>query len=208
MNDLAPIDATPGQIERANKVLETLTTWLDAIPTSGDDGLLAILEQIVATEDPDRLDAAWNSVGFGEWLGYAIKLSNPRKVKSKLAGGLPYFLVVDGMIHKTGEQVTLTTSATAIMAQVLVANARGYLPMDFVPLEKEEPTENGFYPQHLRVWKDHMPIAPDPAVQLRRGAARPQIGPETTARLRENIAAKRAAAAPKASYDLPETPEF
>lgn len=208
MNDLVPVDATPGQIERANKLLETLNTWLDAVPTSGEDGLLAILELIVATEDPDRLDAAWNSSGFGDWLGYAMTVSNPRKAKSKLAGGLGWFLIVDAVVKSTGEQVTLTTSATAIMAQILVAGAKGYLPMDFVPLEKEEPTENGFYPQHLRVWKQHMPIAPDPAGALRARAARPQIGPEATARIRETIAAKRAAAAPKPGFDLPETPEF
>ena len=208
MNDLVPVDATPGQIERANKVLAQLNTWLDAIPTSGEDGLLAILELIVDTEDPDRLDAAWNSQGFGEWLGYAMRISNPRKAKSKLAGGLGWFLIVDAVIRTTGEAVTLTTSATAIMGQILVAGAKGFLPMDFVPLEKEEPTENGFYPQHLKVWKDHMPAAPDPAATLRRAGNRPQVGPDATARIRETIAAKRAAAAPKPGFDLPETPEF
>ena len=208
MNDLVPADATPGQIERANKVLATLNTWLDAIPTSGEDGLLAILELIVDTEDPDRLDAAWNTSGFGDWLGYAMTISNPRKAKSKLAGGLGFFLIVDALIKTTGEQVTLTTSATAIMGQILVANARGYLPMDFVPLEKEEPTENGFYPQHLKVWKDHMPAAPEPAQQLRRAGNRPQVGPEATARIRETIAAKRAAAAPKPGFDVPDEPQF
>lgn len=208
MNDLVPADATEGQIERANKLVEQLNTWLEAIPTSGEDGLLAILELIVETEDPNRLDAAWNSAGFGDWLGYALTISNPRKAKSKLAGGLGWFLIVDAVVKATGEQVTLTTSATAIMGQILVAAARGWLPMDFTPLEKEEPTENGFYPQHLKVWKQHMPIAPDPAGALRARAARPQVGPEATARIRERIAATRAAAAPAPGSDLPETPEF
>lgn len=208
MNDLVPADATPGQIERANAVLAQLNTWLDLVPTSGEDGLLAILEQIVATEDPGMIDAAWNSAGFGDWLGYAMTISNPRKAASKIAGGLGWFLIVDAIIKTTGEQVTLTTSSVAIMAQILLAAAKGFLPMDFVPLEKEEPTENGFYPQHLKVWKDHMPAAPEVQAQLRRAARGPQVGPEATARIRERIKTQRTEPKVSAGFDVPENPEF
>jgi hypothetical protein len=208
VNDLVPADATPGQIERANAVLAKLNEWLGDIPTSGEDGLLAILEQIVAADDPEAIDAAWNTAGFGEWLGYALRISNPRKAASKLAGGLGWFLIVDAVVHSTGEKITLTTSSTAIMAQILLAEAKGFLPMDFTPLEKEEPTENGFYPQHLKVWKNHMPVAPEPTAQMRRQAQRAQVGPEATARIRENIKASRQQPAPAPSFDVPETPEF
>lgn len=208
MSILVPVNPTEAQIERENKVLATLTTWLEAVPTSGEDGLLAILEQIIAVEDPNMLDAAWNTAGFGDWLGWALTLSNPRKAASKLAGGLPWFLIVDAVVKDTRQRLTLTTSATAIMAQILLANAKGFLPMDFVPLEKDEPTENGFYPQHLKVWKSYMPTAPDPTSPKHRISQAAQMGPEATARIRERIKANREPVPAPAAFDVPETPEF
>lgn len=208
MNDLLPANPTPAQVQRMEAVVAQLNIWLEDIPTSGEDGLLAILETIVATEDPGQLDAAWNTAGFGDWLGYALKISNPRKAKSKLAGGLGWFLIVDAIVHATGEQVTLTTSATAIMGQILVASGKGMLPMDFVPLEKEEPTENGFYPQHLKVWKNHMPIAPEPTAQMARISRQRVLTPEAATRIREKQAAAKAAPAPAPAFDVPATPEF
>lgn len=205
MSVLVPANPTDAQIERENKVLAQLNIWLEAIPTSGEDGLLAILEQIVATEDPDLLDAAWNTAGFGDWLGYALRIDNPRKAASKLAGGLGWFLIVDAVVHATGEKLTLTTSSVAIMAQILVAAGRGMLPKDFVPLEKEEPTENGFYPQHLKVWKNHMPVAPEPAAQMRRGAIRASAGTSREERFAEQI--KRDVAADKAKTTAGATEE-
>ena len=208
MNDLLPANPTPGQIERADAVISQLNTWLEAIPTSGEDGLLAILELIVAVEDPMQLDAAWNTAGFGDWLGYALKLSNPRKAKSKLAGGFGWFLIVDAIVHATGEQLTLTTSATAIMGQILLASAKGYLPMDFVPLEKEEPTENGFYPQHLKVWRNHMPIAPEPQAQMSRISRQRVLTPDAATAIRDKQRAAKTAPAAPAAFDVPAEPEF
>lgn len=208
MNDLLPANATPAQVARAEAVVAQLNIWLEAIPTSGEDGLLAILEQIVAVEDPGQLDAAWNTAGFGEWLGYALKISNPRKAKSKLAGGLGWFLIVDAIVHATGEQITLTTSATAIMGQILVASAKNMLPMDFTPLEKEEPTENGFYPQHLKVWKNHMPVAPEPTAQMARINRQRVLTPDQATAIRERKAAAKAAPAPAPQFDVPAEPEF
>ncbi|HEX3513849.1 MAG TPA: hypothetical protein VHT26_07610 [Trebonia sp.] len=207
-NELVPVNATPAQLERANKLIEQINEWFEQIPDGGEDGMLSILEQIVAAERPEDLDKPWESSGFEQYLGYALRISNPRKLDSQFQTDLEKFLIVDAVVHSTGEQVVLSTSSVSEMGQILVAHAKGYLPMDFVPTMADKPTANGFYPRHLRVWKNHMPTAPDPAAQLRAAGQRVAVGPEATARIRERIAAKREEPKPAATFDVPETPEF
>jgi hypothetical protein len=208
VNDLIPANATPAQTERANAMAAQIETWLEKVPTSGGDGILGILEQIAAAENPDQLDRAWNSAGFGQWIGYALEISNPRKLESDYKGGISFYLIVDAIVKATGEFVTLTTGSYAIMAQILVAHNRNWLPLTFVPEQADEPTENGFYPQHLRTWKDHMPIAPDPGKQLRVAAQRTKSVGELNAELKaKRLAAVKPAAEP-AGFNVPENPEF
>lgn len=207
-NELVPVGATPAQLERANKLIAQINEWFEQIPDGGEDGMLSILEQIVAAERPEDLDKPWESSGFEQYIGYALRIDNPRKLDSQFQTDLEKFLIVDAVVKVTGEQVVLSTSSVSEMGQILVAHAKGYLPMDFVPTIADKPTANGFYPRHLRVWKDHMPIAPDPAAQLRQAAARPQIGPEATARIREKVKAAREQTTPAAQWAGPETPGF
>ena len=208
MNDLLPAEATPGQIERANKIIEFLNAAIDRIPEAGGDGILGILESIISADTPEGLDKAWDTAGFGQLLGYRIEVSNPRKMKSDFAGTIPFYLICDVLVKATGEAKTATTGSYAIMAQVLTAETKGLLPLDFVPHEAEEPTENGFYPQHLKVWRPGMPDQPAPQ-QSRRERGRMSNG-ESIAQTSARIKAERlqaAAPAPK-TFDVPETPEF
>lgn len=170
MNDLVPVNATQAQIERANKIVEYLAVCLENIPAGGGDGILGILESIIAAEVPEHLDRAWESAGFGQLIGYRITVDNPRKLESDFAGTLGVYLICDVTVHATGEIKTASTGSYAIMSQILVAHAKGMLPLDFVPHEAEEPTENGFYPQHLKVWRPGM--ADQPEARQPRSAAR------------------------------------
>lgn len=206
MNDLLPVDPTEQQIARANAIIVKMNEWIDQVPEAGGDGILGILEQIVAADTPEKLDAAWNSVGFGQLLGYAVRVTGIRKLKSDFKGSIPFFLLADVIVRSTGEARTATTGSYAIMAQLLNANANGMLPLDFVPHEAEEPTENGFYPQHLKVWNPAMPTEPQPS-QPRRAAGVRQDGTtlaDTTARIRaERLQAAKPAQTVPVTDDTP-----
>lgn len=192
MNDLVPVNATPAQIERANAMMAKITEWFEQVPDGGGDGVLGILELIASAENPEDLDRAWNSAGFGQYLGYALRITNLRKLESDFEGGVSHYLIADAVVHETGEAVTCTTGSYAIMAQLLYANTKGWLPMDFVPHQAEEPTEKGFYPQHLKVWKSYMPTAPDPTRVIAR--ARAQQPTRTPAEMTAELRAKRLSA--------------
>jgi hypothetical protein len=208
VNDLIPATADKAEIARADKVLAKINELFQKVPEPTGDGLLNILEQILEVENAEELDKPWNSSGFEEYLGYAVRISNPRRRESKIKGGLSHYLIVDGVIKASGEFKTLITSSVAIVGQILVANGRGMLPMDFVPLEKETPTENGYYPQHLKVWHPHMPLTPEPGRQRRQAPTMGSGDGAAAARMKERIREQRAAAEPKAGFDVPETPEF
>jgi hypothetical protein len=208
VNDLLPANPTPGQLERANAIIEYLNAAIDKIPTGGEDGILGILESIITATDPTQLDRAWDSCGFGQMIGYRLTVSNPRKLKSDFANTIPFYLVCDVMVKATGELKTATTGSYAIMSQILTASDKNMLPMDFVPYEAEEPTENGFYPQHLKVWRPGMPDEPAPRAprsERRAPAASPRTAEQKFAdRIKADVAADKA----KKGFDVPETPEF
>jgi hypothetical protein len=208
VNDLIPATADAAEIARADALLAKIQELFEKVPEPTGDGLLNILEQILAVENADELDKPWNSSGFEEYLDYAIRISNPRRRESKIKGGLTHYLIVDAVIKASGEAKTLITSSVAIVGQILVANGRGMLPMDFVPMEKETPTENGYYPQHLKVWHPHMPLTPELGRQRHQAPTMGTGDGQAAKAMRERIAAKRAAAEPKAGFDVPETPEF
>lgn len=208
MNDLLPANPTDAQIERANAIIAVMNTYIDAVPEAGGDGILSILEQITGAENPEQLDQAWDTIGFGGLLGYRIKVTNLRKLKSDFKSTIPFYLIADVIIVATGEAKTATTGSYAIMAQLLTANAKNMLPMDFVPHEATEPTENGFYPQHLKVYRAGMPDQPAPAAATGRGRIPASRGRSREERFAEQIKADVAAQQSGKSFDVPENPEF
>jgi hypothetical protein len=208
VNDLIPATADKAEIARADALLVKINELFQKVPEPQGDGLLNILEQILAVENAEELDRPWNSSGFEDYLGYAVRISNPRRRESKIKGGLSHYLIVDAVIKASGEAKTLITSSVAIVGQILVANGHGMLPMDFVPMEKETPTENGYYPQHLKVWHPHMPLVPEGGPRRRQEPAWGTGDGQTAKAMRERIQAQREASAPKPGFDLPDTPEF
>lgn len=208
MNDLLPANPTDKQVERANAIIEYLNGAIDKLPTGGEDGILGILESIIGATDPTQLDRAWDSAGFGQMIGYRITVSNPRKLKSDFANTIPFYLLCDVVIKATGEIKTATTGSYAIMSQIIVAADKGMLPLDFVPFEAEEPTENGFYPQHLKVWRPGMPDEPAPRAPRAERRAPASGGRTAEQRFADRIKADVAADKAKATFDVPETPEF
>jgi hypothetical protein len=137
-----------------------------------------------------------------------MDIDNVRKHPSDFPGGPGWFLIADAVIVATGEITTVMTGSTTNMAQLLVARNLGLLPLRCVPRVAEKPTENGFYPQHLQVYRNGMALSP--------AAERPRTDKpghrdgrpiaESTARVK----AQRLAAAPEPApaFDVPETPGF
>lgn len=208
MTEIVPADRSAELAQREAAINAQLTVWFEAIPNAGEDGGLGILEQILAATSLEDLDRPWASGGLGEWTGWCVEVRSLRKMESDFPGGSGWFMLIDAVVVETGEAITLSTGSSNVMAQLLVANHLGVLPARFVPRVAEEPTANGFYPQHLQVYKPSLPLAPGASEQLRAAAKRTEAPGEAAKRARARMEEQRAAKAEPKSFDVPDEPGF
>ena len=136
-------ELSPNLLAKYNEMAAT-------IPSSEDTtGLASILSQLADSGSAEALDAPWTSEGGKQYLNHPLQVTGLRRVPSDYPGGLPFFLVVTAVDESTASLVTFTTGAVAVVAQLVVAHARGWLPLSCKLVERERPTADGYYPQHL-----------------------------------------------------------
>lgn len=147
--EVIPADAGPAILPAA--LVETYAALLDSVPDAGGDGMAGILEAIAEAGDLDDLDAPWRSGGLGAYVGTPLTLTGLRKMPSDYAGGLPWFLVVEGAVTATGEKITVTTGAVSVVAQLVKAWQLGRFPLRVIPRQSARPNAAGNFPQHLEI---------------------------------------------------------
>jgi hypothetical protein len=140
-------------VEKRQAIIARLQTMLDQVPGSDGDGLVIILEQLLAAESPEDLDRPWNTKGMSDYLDRPILITGVKKVPSQFRDNTGFFLVADGVDTATGEEMSFTTSALAVMVQLITCHCNGWLPRIFIPEQATEPTEDGYYPQHLKIYR-------------------------------------------------------
>lgn len=151
--------ATEGRGALSEAMIERYSKMAETIPMGGDGtGLESILAQLERADSPEMLASPWESVGGKAVLGHHLEVTTLKRLPSTYAGGLPFFLVVTAVDHTTGELVTFTTGAVSVAAQLVVAHAKGWVPLHCTLVESERETALGYKPQHLRVLADNQPL--------------------------------------------------
>ncbi len=120
------------------------------IPSETGDGAERILAQILAAPSWENLSDPWESSNAAALAGKTLLIRSCLRRPSDFKDGLGVFLVVDSLNTETGEQVVWTTSAVAIVAQLVRAYALGDLPAYAHIVVAERPTERGYHPHHLK----------------------------------------------------------
>ena len=147
----AVVPAAPTAAARMDAVVEVYEGIFASIPEAGDEGATAILEQILRADAPDALDAPWRSTGLEPFVDQRLIVRGIRKAASEFAGGLPWFLILDCVDPATGETISTTTGAVAVVAQLVRAFGMGWLPLEVVVRRASRPSKSGYYPMHLEV---------------------------------------------------------
>jgi hypothetical protein len=140
-----PASAIPFTIEKMREI-EGLFA---AVPDAGDEGLASIVDAILSAEDLAELDDPWQSDSLGKRAGHVLRIDRIRKAPSSFAGGLPYFLIIQGVDETTGEIFAATTSSVVTVLQLAKALTLAELPIRVRPVISERPTRSGYYPQRL-----------------------------------------------------------
>lgn len=154
--------AVPAEAETEQysaEVIEHVRRLIADIP--GDDGTGAerIITQLLAAKTFDDLNEPWESTSGKKLAGMRLRIRGLSQRPSTFEGPVGIFLVVDAADVKTGEQMTFTSSAMAVIVQLAVARDLGMLPMIAEVVVAERPTARGFYPYHLKVLAVERPAA-------------------------------------------------
>jgi len=142
-----------GEVATPDSINVYLTAILERLPMQDEGDVTGILAQIINAEGVEDLDSPWQSAGMGRYSGYALEIRAIKRLESDFPGGLGWYLLCEGVILETGEYKAFSTSATAIMAQLLIAWDRGFFPYKVYVRIATKPTKKGFYPMHLETYR-------------------------------------------------------
>lgn len=147
-NDNLPAERVGTIMTRLESLQLTIQPLLDDVPDSNadDDAYIRIMEQLAGAETLADLQAPWDSNGLAKYIDQSLWVNDIRKSPSDKPGGFSHFLLLDCKT-RDGELVTLTTSAGAVVVQLLKARALGQIPVLVIPRAKK--TKRGFEAQHL-----------------------------------------------------------
>lgn len=171
---------TTGEIATPDSINEYLSRIVEKLPDQDEGDAYGILAQIINSDGLEDLDSPWQSAGMKQYDGYAVEIRSIKKMPSDIPGGLDWYLLCEGVVLETGEYKAFSTSASAVLAQLLVAWDRGYFPYRCYIRIAKKPTKKGFYPMHLETYRDGplVDLGQDPMggvhrIPASRGAARP-----------------------------------
>ena len=120
------------------------------VPSEDGSGMERIIEQLLSAESWEELSEPWESTDAQKLRGKRLRIDGIMRRPSQFQGGLGIFLVVHSTDVGTGERIVWTTSAQAVIAQLVRAYAQGWLPCLAEMVIADRPTERGFYPHHLK----------------------------------------------------------
>lgn len=187
-------------VEREVAVNAAVEKLLLEIPYDPDAGMVNILEQILSATTLDELDQPWAINGLGQFVDQVVQIEEITRMPSDYRDGYAWYVVARGVVMETGEALSFSTSSKSIITQLLLARRMGLLPARFIVRVADEPTENGYYPQHLEVLREYHTARRQPKAVAAAGAT-PRVNQQqradmqaVNARLREKRDAAAAAA--------------
>lgn len=141
------------------RILEKFGEMAIAIPSEVGGGTERILEQILSATTWDELDQPWETTPIDDILGKRLRIIEVTRRPSTFGGGLGIFLVVKLRDWATKKEYVKTTGSVSVVGQIAAAYFKGWMPIEVEWCRADRPTEQGYYPQHLKVTNS---FAPDP----------------------------------------------
>ena len=152
MTDVAKRDTTEtGQPELSPELVAKYAKMATLIPEDDGSATERILEQILAAETLDQLDAPWDVTKARDLAGQLLRIDALKRQPSSFEGGLRIFLVVFYTNTRNGEQNVFSTSSLSVVAQLIRGYAIGGCPFYAELIVADRPTAGGFRPHHLKL---------------------------------------------------------
>jgi hypothetical protein len=135
-------------LSRLGEARRELMPMIEAIPDTGGDGEVNIIEAILRAESADEIDAAWEARSLEAYEGRRITVTGLRKGQSDFADGLGVYLLIDA-VDDQGKKIVLTTGSVSCVVQLLKLHTLGALPVTLIPRKAERASAAGYFPLHF-----------------------------------------------------------
>lgn len=131
--------------------LRMFANMVTMIPEAEGSAYDAILTSLLGATSWDQLDDPWDSTKTEALIGVEQKITAITRRPSTYKGGLGMFLVVHATDMRNDKPLVWTTGSVAMVGQLVRAHAMGWFPLYAEVITAANPTENGYYPQHLQI---------------------------------------------------------
>lgn len=142
------------------QLLERFADMAVMIPAEDGGGTESILRQLLSAQTWADLNEPWESTDIDDIIGKHLRLESVVRRPSTFAGGLGQFLIVKCSDQKTGKKYVKTTGSISVVGAFAWLYATGTTAVLFEWCKAARPTEQGFYPQHIRIIDAHTPERP------------------------------------------------
>lgn len=132
-------------------LIGALVEAMETVPAESEGGSAAILETLLKAATIDDLNKPWNGTSGRELAGRRLSIRHIVRRPSQFEDGPAVFLVCSCADAKSGEELTMTTSALAVIVQLAIAWKMNMFPLLVEVVVADKPTERGYYPYHLNV---------------------------------------------------------
>lgn len=137
--------------KRDPRVMQQFAQMLTIIPHEDESGADNILTQILQAETWEDLDAPWSSSKADHLAGRVLRLNRAMRRPSDFREGTGFFLVLNLTDANSGADVVVVTSSESVMAQVVQAYIKGWMPLLVEFVVAKRATQNGYHPHHLKI---------------------------------------------------------
>lgn len=105
----------------------------------------AIVEEIFNSQSLDELLDNTEPESLKEYVGRVITIRDYKIQDSEFEGGAPIYMALKVTDEETGERRIVTTGEQNVIAQLITAKDRGWLPLKCRPFESRKPNKHGRY---------------------------------------------------------------
>jgi len=132
------------------QALQEIPHLFDLIPDVTEDPTPRMAAAILNADDPEDWEAIFAGKSIKDSAGKKVRVVALRRAPSDYEGAIKQYLIAETIDLATGEADIMTISSVMSMLQLLVANQRGWLPLDVEVVRKAKATKRGFFPIHLK----------------------------------------------------------
>lgn len=121
-------------------VTESLILLVSELPDAeDDDGQERVLAQLLAAESPEDLNRPWVPIGIEQQMDTPFQILRVTRRPSDFQDGIGVYVLIHAIDVRSGEPVVRSTGSINIIAQLIMAHTRGWLPLTAIPRGPKRP---------------------------------------------------------------------